>query len=95
MKQSLASSAFALAEKPRLRVSGGGVSLIQAPFPMKVNSRVATGAALGRRGVFGPETLQGSLCLDESAVHGEMLVRQQSGCRRLLFDAPEKGIGQI
>src|SRR5450759_2098472 len=87
--------AFALAEKPRLRVGGGGVGLVQTPFTMKIHFRVATATARGRRDVFGAETLQGSPGLDEGAVHGEMLVRQQSGCRRLLFDAPEKGRRQV
>jgi hypothetical protein len=71
--------AFALVEQPGLRIRGGGVRLVQAPLPMKVHFRVATGTTLGRRGVLGPKTLQGSSGLNESAVHGEMLVRQQSG----------------
>ena len=87
--------AFALAEKPRLRVGGGGVGLVQAPFSMKIHFRVATAAALGRRGVLGAETLQGSPGLNEGAVHGEMVVRQQSGLGGLLLDAPEKGRGQV
>jgi hypothetical protein len=51
--------AFALAEKPRLRVGGGSVGLDQTPFIMKIHYRVATAAALGRRGVLGAKTLQG------------------------------------
>src|SRR5208337_5079009 len=84
-----------LAEEPRLRVSGGGMGLVQAPFPMKVHFRVATGAAIGRRGVLGAETSHGSPGLDEGTIHGEMLVRQQSGLDRLIFDAPEKGRRQV
>jgi hypothetical protein len=69
--------------------------LIPALLPMKVHFRVATGTASGRLGIFGPETLQGSPGLNEGAVHGEMLVRQQSGLGRMRLDAPEKGRGQV
>jgi hypothetical protein len=62
---------------------------------MKVHFGVATGTAIGRRGVLGPETLQGSPGLNEGAIHGEMLARQQSGLGRLLVDASEKGRGQV
>ena len=41
--------AFALAEKPRLRVGGGGMGLVQTPFTMKILFRVVTAAARGWR----------------------------------------------
>jgi len=95
MKQSYGLFAFALLEQPGLRVGGGGMGPVQAPLPMKVHLRVATGTTRRGRGVLGPEALQGSPGLNQGAVHGEMLVRQQSGLGCLLFDAPEKGGGQI
>ena len=52
--------AFALLEKPGLGVGGGGMGLVQALLPMEVYFRITTGAALGRRGIFGPENLQGA-----------------------------------
>ena len=71
------------------------MSLVQTPFAVKIHFRVATGAGFGRRGVLGAKILCEGPGLDEGAIHGEMLVRQQSGCGRLRFDAPEKGRRQV
>jgi hypothetical protein len=84
----------ALAEKPGLRVRGGGMGLVQAAFPMKVHFRIGPEPPSGR-GVLGPETLKGNPGRDEGAVHRGMLVRQQSGLGRLCVDASEKGCGQV
>jgi hypothetical protein len=67
--------AFTFAEQARFGIGGGGVSLVQTPFAVKIHFRVTTGAGRGRWGVLGPETFHGGPGLDEGPVDGEMFIR--------------------
>jgi len=73
----------------------GRFSEITGGFHPNILFRVVTTAARGRRGDLGAKTLQGGPGVNEDAVHGEILIRQQSDGRRRLFGAPEQGRGQV